>query len=183
MKSLILWISFFSLSFVGFVAAFYYSRNSLMPSLKGKAEENEISLTLPDSTSTSKVDSLTLVIDELLHQLRNNISRAKELEKIVAEQKATIAHLNATNDSLRTLLKKMKQENNSIQDLTKTLSSMKIEILKPILANLSDEVVQILYQRAKTREKRKFLSAMSPKRAGKIMNKLAKGLKEHEDAS
>ena len=68
-----------------------------------------------------------------------------------------------------------KQANNDkeLQELSKTLSSMKADVLGPILENLSDQVVKILYDKAKKKDKANLLKSLKPERAGKLMSELA----------
>ena len=50
---------------------------------------------------------------------------------------------------------------------------MKADVLGPILENLSDQVVKILYDKAKEKDKANLLKSLKPERAGKLMNELA----------
>jgi Mg/Co/Ni transporter MgtE len=67
---------------------------------------------------------------------------------------------------------KLKQEER-IQGLSKTISSIKPEVLKPMLANLPDEVVKIIYDKAKVKDRAKIISALPAERSGRIVRQIA----------
>jgi flagellar motility protein MotE (MotC chaperone) len=177
LKNIIIWTVIFSSTFGGFVATFYFGKDKFTPTLsKIQKPDRPEAVPVTDSTSTAAIDSLKLVIDELLKQLSEYIVKTQELEQTVSSQKIEIGDLSAKNDSLRKDIENIKKHSTRIEDLTKTLGAMKPEVLKPILAKLPDEIVQILYVRAKTKDKQKIFSAMPPERAGKLLKEMAKTL-------
>ncbi|TDI87983.1 MAG: hypothetical protein E2O78_00265 [Caldithrix sp.] len=64
------------------------------------------------------------------------------------------------------------QEEKKLQEMSKMLGSMKPNVLSPVLANLPDNLVQIFYDKAKSRDKVKIFNALPPDRAVKILKKI-----------
>ena len=59
-----------------------------------------------------------------------------------------------------------------IADLAKTLGSLRADDIGPILANLPDDLVQLVYNSARPRDKSKFFNSLSPGRAGRIVRQM-----------
>ncbi len=179
-KKLILWVMLFLSTFVCFVAAFYFGKGIFMPTPSEIPEPtNPKKVSVVDSTSLARIDSLMLVTDELLKQLSDYVAKTQELEQTVSSQEIQIQELTVKNDSLLKFIEKMKIHSDRIQDLTKTLGSMKTEVLRPILQKLPDEIIQILYVKSKTKDKQKIFSALAPERAGRLLKDMTKALLEN----
>ncbi len=99
----------------------------------------------------------------------------KEQTATIKKQEKEIEGLTATIEELkrRRTLEISNQDKKRIIDLAKTLGSMKQEAIKPILANLPDEIIKSLYENAKPKDKPKIFNAMPPARTGRLMRKLA----------
>ncbi|MFQ5705944.1 MAG: hypothetical protein ACE5HO_00755 [bacterium] len=173
-KTLLIWTLFFTTTLAGFTAAFYFGRDKILPRSKRSQTLRGLNIAVDDSASGAGVDSLTMVTNELLTQLKDYVTQAKQNAKVIALQKKQIELLRATNDSLRQQLQSRQLANNRIQDLTKTLGAMKVDVLEPILENLPDETIQILYDKAKSKDKEKIFNAVNPKRAGRLLRLMTK---------
>ncbi len=177
-KTVIVWTLGLSLSFAVFVTAAFYGKTRLQKKKKPGPE-----VVVPDSTVLARVDSLKLVIRELMGQLEQQVAEKQALEDSLEDREARIADLTARRqaqaaeiDSLKHQIESIRATEIKVQDLTKTLGSMKVDVLRPILANLSNEVIQILYDQARTKEKEKIFNALPPDRASQILKNVTRTL-------
>ncbi len=184
---IVLWASFYLLAFVAMIAGMYmnkdkiYEKTERVPVLN-YTTYHEDEAAVQDTTFTESIDSLAVVIEGLLTQLTDYVTELHEKESTISKKNREINKLRQENDILKKQIASSEQEKKSfnkaqeqkrIQDLANTLSSMKPEILGPILANLPDELIKILYDRAKKSEKAVIIKALPPKRAGTIMADMA----------
>jgi len=186
MKTLLIWTLGLTVTFSGFMAAVYLNKDKLYPpATRSGPDRFDPRWARQDSLTRAKIDSLKFVISELLGQLQKLVETTKALEDSlwVREEEnehlaTTIAGLETTVDSLSHTIETIKSTQVKVQDLTKTLGAMKVDVLRPIMANLSDEVIQILYDKAKSKDKRKIFSALPPERASRILKHLTRNLNE-----
>lgn len=181
MKKVILWGFVFILTFAAFVALFYFGRAKFWPAPAGEdrteqVAQPQIAHSTDDSLTAIKMDSLIQVTEQLSRQQAGYLKEKQEYEKIIAFQKGQIEVLSAKGDSLAKKMDLLKVQETRISDVTKTLGAMKIAELEPILKKLPDEALQILYTKAKTRDKEKIFRAMPPDRAGRLLNEMAQTL-------
>jgi len=192
---IVMWTSFYFLAFVAMIAGMYmnkdkiYEKTEKVPVLN-YTTYHEDEAVVQDSSYTESIDSLAVVIEGLLTQLTGYVTELYEKESTILNKNREINKLQQQNDRLKKQIatgeKEKKsfnkaQEQKRIQDLANTLSSMKPEILKPILANLPDELIKILYDRAKKSEKAVIIKALPPKRAGTIMADMAGHLNDRNN--
>ncbi|HEX9654733.1 MAG TPA: hypothetical protein VGA99_13575 [bacterium] len=182
---MILWISLFFLSFVGMIAGLYFAKDKIHPPTQTQphagspAHEGSAG---PDSSYDSPVDSLSVVTDGLLSQLSERVNDVQERDATIAKLNAQVAMLKKENDSLKKQsanladlkLLKLKQEER-IAELAKTLGAIKADVLSPMLANLPDEVITIIYDKAQAKERTKIFNALPPERSGRILSQIAGG--------
>ena len=133
-----------------------------------------------DSSYVEKIDSLAAVVGGMLNQMAEYVTQLKERDEMILQQKWRLEKVNKNEKELKKKIEELKNFNakaanndRELQELSKTLSSMKADILGPILENLSDQVVKILYDKAKKKDRVNLLKSLKPKRAGKLMNELA----------
>ena len=185
---IVMWTSFYFLAFVAMIAGMYmnkdkiYEKTEKVPVLNYTTYHEEEEAAVQDTSYTESIDSLAVVIEGLLTQLTDYVTELHEKESTILTKNREINKLRQENDILKKQISSSEQEKKSfskaqeqkrIQDLANTLSSMKPEILSPILANLPDELIKILYDRAKKSEKAVIIKALPPKRAGTIMADMA----------
>ena len=133
-----------------------------------------------DSSYVEKIDSLATVVGGMLNQMAGYVIQLKERDEVILRQNWRLEKVNKNEEELKKKIEELKnfnakQANNDkeLQELAKTLSSMKADILGPILENLSDQVVKIIYDKAKKKDRANLLKSLKPERAGKLMNELA----------
>ncbi|MFQ5639694.1 MAG: hypothetical protein ACE5IR_17050 [bacterium] len=173
-----------TISFTGFLAAVYLQKDKLFPKTsEDAASAAAIAAAIENSKAKAKIDSLTLVLDEILLQLQKHVEKTQELERQVEAKNQELQRLAALNeqmtgrnDSLEQQINIIKATEIKVEDLTKTLGAMKLQVLRPIVQNLSDEVIQILYDRAKNKDKQKIFSSLPPKRASQVLKHMTKDL-------
>ncbi len=137
-----------------------------------------------DSSYVEKIDSLAAVVGGMLNQMADYVIQLRERDEMILQQKWRLEKVNKNEEELKKKIEELKnfnanQANNDkeLQELAKTLSSMKADILGPILENLSNQVVKIIYNKAKKRDKANLLKSLKPERAGKLMSELAESKK------
>lgn len=181
-----LWISFYFLAFVGMVAGMYLSRDKIyeetekVPVLNYTAYHQQEAQ--QDSSYVESIDSLAVVIEGLLSQLTDYVTQLNEKQSLIMQKDRQINELRQENEILKKQIASIEeqkksfskeQEQKRIQELANTLSTMKPDVLAPILTNLPDDLIKILFDKAKKSEKAVIVKALPPKRAGKIMAEMA----------
>lgn len=179
MKSLILWSVILVSTFVIFGAAFYFARDQIYEK-KAAPQAEKLADTAKrmttQETSTQRADSLKLVLNGLLKELEANVQENQQLELKLQDKQAEIERLATLNDTLEAQIERMKTTEIKVQDLTKTLGSMKTEVLRPILKDLPNKVLEILYDQARSRDKEKIFNAIPPDRASMILKDMTQNL-------
>lgn len=144
------------------------------------AEYHRDAIIEDDSSYVEKIDSLAAVVGGMLNQMADYVTQLKERDEVILQQKWRLEKVDKNSKELKKKIEELKnfnakQANNDreLQELSKTLSSMKADVLGPILDNLSNQVVKILYDKARKKDKPNLLKALKPERAGKLMSELA----------
>jgi hypothetical protein len=183
---IVIWITLFFLTFIGAIAGVYFAKDTIISKTQKKpaheeSQEESHALAGDDSThGGSPVDSLIVVVEGLVSQLSERVKELQERDVTIEDLKSQIAKREAEIGNLKIQLTgldelqqmKLKQEER-IQGLSKTISSIKPEVLKPMLANLPDEVVKIIYDKAKVKDRAKIISALPAERSGRIVRQIA----------
>ncbi len=182
---LLLWVSFYFFAFAGMVAFMYLRKDEVIEKTEevpvlNYTEYHQNAMIHDDSTYVEKIDSLAAVVGGMLNQLADYVTQLKERDEIILQQKWRLEKVNKNSKELEKTIEelknfKAKEANNDreLQELSKTLSSMKGDVLGPILENLSDQVVKILYDKATKKDRANLLRSLKPERAGKLMNEIA----------
>lgn len=181
---LVLWIAIFVLTFAGMIAGFYFGKEKILAKTQNAPflprTKSHAAAATADTTYDSPMDSLAVVIDGLVAQLSNRIKEIQKRDATIKGLNEQVAALKNENERLKQQMAAMEnlktlkaQHEQRIQDVSKTISSMKVEVLAPILANLPDEVVAIIYDKAKAKDRAKIFSALPPERSGRIVRQIA----------
>jgi len=199
---LVLWVSFYLIAFAGMVSFMYlrkdvviekteevpflnytdYHRDAIIAddSSYVETEYHRDAIIADDSSYVEKIDSLAAVVGGMLNQMADYVTQLKERDDLILQQKWRLEKVDKNEKELKKKIEELKTFNakqahndKELQELAKTLCSMKADILGPILENLSDQVVKILYDKAKKKDQANLLRSLKPKRAGKLMNELA----------
>jgi len=182
---LVLWVSFYFIAFAGMVAFMYLRKDTVIEKTEevpflNYTEYHRDAIIADDSSYVEKIDSLAAVVGGMLNQMADYVIQLKERDEMILQQKWRLEKVNKNEEELKKKIEELKnfnakQANNDkeLQELAKTLSSMKADILGPILENLSNQVVKIIYNKATKRDKANLLKSLKPERAGKLMSELA----------
>ena len=182
----VLWVSFYFITFLALILGLYFGRDTVMEKTTNVPVLNYTQYhrdaAIEDSTYTEKIDSLAVVVEGMLGELAEYVSQLQDKDFKIAEQKYEIEKLKNENKSLKTAQTKQEenkikynkeQEEQKLQELAKMLGTMKSDVLRPILSNLPDKMVQIFYDKAKPKDRVKIFNALPPDRAGKILTEIA----------
>jgi len=181
----VLWISVYFMSFLAMIVGLYYSKEQVVENTKAMPVLNytryHLDAMVEDTTYTETIDSLAVVVEGLLTELSEYVSQLHDRDFKLRQQRAEIKNLKHENDELMKIKERQQevkikfskaQEEKKLQEMSKMLGSMKPDVLSPVLANLPDNLVQIFYDKAKSRDKVKIFNAMPPDRAVKILKKI-----------
>ncbi len=182
---LVLWVSFYFIAFAGMVSFMYLRKDTVITKTEAVpilnyTEYHRDAIIADDSSYVEKIDSLAAVVGGMLNQMADYVTQLKERDEMILRQKWRLEKVNTNEKELKKKIEELKNFNakaanndKELQELSRTLSSMKADVLGPILENLSDQVVKIIYDKAKKRDKANLLKSLKPERAGKLMNELA----------
>lgn len=181
----VLWISLYFMSFLAMIVGLYYSKEQVVENTKAMPVLNytryHLDAMVEDTTYTETIDSLAVVVEGLLTELSEYVSQLHDRDFKLRQQRAEIKNLKHENDELMKIKERQQevkikfskaQEEKKLQEMSKMLGSMKPNVLSPVLANLPDNLVQIFYDKAKSRDKAKIFKALPPDRAVKILKKI-----------
>lgn len=181
----VLWISVYFMSFLAMIVGLYYSKEQVVENTKAMPLLNytqyHLDAMVEDTTYTETIDSLAVVVEGLLTELSEYVSQLHDRDFKLRQQRAEIKKLKHENDELTKIKERQQevktkfskaQEEKKLQEMSKMLGSMKPNVLSPVLANLPDNLVQIFYDKAKSRDKAKIFNALPPDRAVKILKKI-----------
>jgi len=187
---IVLWISFYLLAFLGMVLGMYYQKDVVIEQTANipflEYQDVQTDVFVEDSTYYQTMDSLAVVIEGLLGEMAGYVKKVnerdheihlkeRELNKIKKELEILKQERSEFDD--KKLVYNRQQEEKRIQALATTLSTMKTDVLRPILTNMDDDVIKVLYDKAKAKDRVKIFNALDPDRAGKILNQIAKNSK------
>lgn len=116
--------------------------------LQTELEKSKTNFSLKDT----KIDSLKKLVTLLETNLDNSKNQIKKLDD---------------------KLTKTENEEKNGQDLAKTFASMKSEEMRPILKNIDDKTIKMIYKNINNRMKKNFLLALTPQRAASLTKQLA----------
>jgi len=183
---MVLWISFYFMSFMALLLGMYFAKDNIVETTSDvpvlnytKYHRNAV---VADSSYTETIDSLAVVVEGLLTEMTGYVSQLQDRDIRIAQQKNEILKLTKqVKEFQRKVVAQQKatvkfnrqQDEKKLQAMAKMLGSMKVETLKPVLKNLSDNIVQILYEKAKAKDRTKIVDALSAERAGKILTQIA----------
>ena len=184
---IILWMSFYVVVFLGMVLGMYYQKEAVIeqtaniPFLDYKDIETDAFV--EDSTYYQTMDSLAVVIEGLLGEMAGYVKKVnerdyeihiKERELNKLKQELEILKQERSEFDDKKVAYNRQQEDKRIQSLATTLSTMKTDVMRPILKNMDDDVIKVLYDKAKAKDRVKIFNALDSDRAGKILNQIAK---------
>jgi len=183
---MVLWISFYFMSFIALLLGMYFAKDNIVEKTNDVPVLNYTkyhhNAAVKDSSYTETIDSLAVVVEGLLTELTEYVSQLQDRDSQITKQKSQIGALSREVEELKqkvttqqkaTVKFSKRQDEKKLQEMAKVLATMKVESLKPVLKNLSDNIVQILYEKAKAKDRSKIIDAISPERAGKILTKVA----------
>ena len=181
---IIIWSTFYFMTFLCLVVGLYYGRQKVAERTKDMPILGQtpyhIEMSKVDSSAQQVVDPLSVVMEGLLGQISVNVMELQKRDSTVQALQTELANVAAQGKSLIQEVESLKREieekvdrENRIQDLAKTLGAMKSDVLAPILANLPDDMISIVYDKAKAKDRTKIFNSLAPARTGRIMRKMA----------
>jgi len=176
MKKLILWSVLLTFTFLIFAAVFYFARDRIYDKQVSTPPKETAKRMVTQPASSPQADSLKLVLNGLLKELEQRVEANQQLELKLKEKEAEIERLYVLTDTLKAQIARMRMTAIKVQDLTKTLGSMKTDVLRPIFRDLPNDVLQILYDQARSRDKEKIFNAIPPDRASMILKDMTRNL-------
>lgn len=131
-------------------------------------------------TNDKYVKNLEKKNKKLKEQLENSKNDFAEkdakidsLQNLLSQQQLNLKEQENQIEKLKTDIEKITNEKNNAQDLAKTFSTMKTDEMRPILKNIDDRTVKIIYKNINNRMKKNFLLALTPQRAASLTKQLA----------
>lgn len=172
------------------MAAFYFGKDHILKYTNKEVvvDPNQARI---DSLNAESKDSLVIAMNDLIEKLSEYEEKINEQENVINKQKKEqekvnnkytkeIKKLTAINKALRQISKEEidKKQEKTIQDLARTLGSMKVDELRPILKNLPDDMIKLLYNKTKSRDRAKIFNSLPAGRAGRIIRKMTENFKK-----
>ncbi|MBN4081297.1 hypothetical protein JYT44_02920 [Caldithrix abyssi] len=147
------------------------------------SSETEVLIT-PESAKSTEVEAKVLIkqseIDTLDSQILDLKSqfffsglKVDSLNEQLSFKDAMIEGYKKEIQNLNDTLLALNQQKGRIKELAKTYESMKPNEMKPILANLEDEIIMVIYNQMSSRSRKLIFQALEKKRAAEITKKLA----------
>ena len=131
-------------------------------------------------TNTKYVKNLEKKIKKLQEDLNKSSSdfeindlKIDSLSSLLAQQTLQLEEKEKQIGKLNEELEQSKNEEKNASDLAKTFSSMKTDEMRPILKNIDDNTVKMIYKNINNRMKKNFLLALTPQRAASLTKQLA----------
>ncbi len=181
-----LWLLFYSISFLGFILAMYFGKDPIFSKTIGipifNCTNYHQNMSIADSIYSKKYKPIAGVEKNLQTEWNESLSQLQEQNQIIAEQKLDLDKLMQENKILKKKIRQSEEQKESIkntreekklQELAQMLGSMKYDVLSPILVNLPDKLVQLVYEKARVRDRTKIFNALPADRAGKILSDMA----------
>jgi flagellar motility protein MotE (MotC chaperone) len=180
----VLWVSFYFMTFIGLIAGMYLSKDRIVaeteavPFLNSTPFHEYVSNL--DSTSLHLVDSLGVVMEGMLGQMGSYVMEMQSRDSTIQALKSELDQLYTERENLNKRIEALEEsskdkvdQEKELQDLAKILGTMNADVLSPILQNLPDDVIRIVYDKAKSKDRATILNSLAPERAGKIMRDMA----------
>jgi len=128
----------------------------------GKDQLNKSAVKVDTSKSTvpklSETDSLKQIIEK-------QKSVVDSLNRELTKLKIDFDNEQKSNEDLTEKLINKTSEVEKAKELAKTFSSMKVDEMRPILQNVDDETIALIYENMSNRVRKNFLLALSSNRA------------------
>jgi len=176
MKRLTIWIVLGVISFlllVGVIFTLLIYIDPIDEQMTVKAADGD--KTLASEIIQQKQKEIERLSNEL-DSLRLAYQKALEVRDSVSEQLAfkdgLIAEYRKTAEALNSEISRKERAQSSIKELAKTYESMKVAEMAPILQNLDDKTVLLLYEHINPRNRKNLLMALNASRAALITQKI-----------
>lgn len=148
-------------------------------------ETKQINASNPGSTKTAKVNNKYAKnlekkyknLQKELTTVKNDIGKSSavidSLQNLLASQETSLSEKESRIEKLNESLTKKETQEKSAQDLAKTFASMKTDEMRPILKNIDDKTIRMIYENVNSRMKKNFLLALTPQRTASLTKQLA----------
>lgn len=148
-------------------------------------EKNQVSVSNSGSNKSTRTNNkYTKNLEKRFKKLQQELSTSKKdngksssvidsLKKLLTSQETNLKDKENQIEKLNeNLAKKTSQEENA-QNLAKTFASMKTNEMRPILKNIDDKTIRMIYENVNSRMRKNFLLALTPQRAASLTKQLA----------
>ncbi len=122
--------------------------------------------------SLSEKDSLRLVIEDFQEQLKASKQALDSLNALVATLREKTKEKEREIEKLTASLQGKADKDQKAKEMAKTLSSMKIKQIAPILNKLDDATIISIYMQTSKPARKNILMALNEERAARITEKL-----------
>jgi len=121
----------------------------------------------------AEINSLNKTILSLKDSLNLKEMRIDSLQEQVQFRDGIIREYTRTVENLNSQMASANQRTLNVKELAKTFETMKVEDMKPILAQIDDPTVIDLYTNINSRNRKNLLMALSTSRAAMLAQKIA----------
>jgi len=148
-------------------------------------EKKQATVSSSGSPKSKKVnDKYTKNLEKKYKNLQKELTTIKKdigksssvidsLQKILASKESSLSEQKNQIEKLSESLTQKETQEKSAQDLAKTFSSMKTDEMRPILKNIDDRTIRMIYENVNSRMRKNFLLALTPQRAASLTKQLA----------
>lgn len=140
-----------------------------------KDEQAKVFKTLAETDSTftldgplDATDSLRKVIEKIQTEVVKRDQKVDSLNNELSSKLIVTKKQQEITEKLKNKLNRASDKNKKAKEMAKTFEKMKIKQIAPILRNLDDETVMLIYKETSNRFKRNILLAVNEKRAASI---------------
>lgn len=111
--------------------------------------------------------------DKLKLQIQKKDTIIDSLSKLITSQETEFKIKNNKIEELTNKLSDKNEQTENAKELAKTFATMKTDEMAPILKNLDDETIILIYENMSNRVRKNYLLALSSQRAASLTKKIA----------
>lgn len=177
MKKILIWVGAFLGLFVVLVGVTFFILSSNSPSEEMLiVEQSEKSDEIKSSAlkvKQAEVDTLQVQLKDLNNKILLQQGLLDSLTEQINLKDGLISGYTNEIKKLNEMILQKEKQTVSVKELAKTYETMKIQEMKPILANLSNQTVISLYKNTSSKNRKKLFQALEKGRAAEITEILA----------
>jgi len=148
-----------------FYGALKYVKNEQAKVFKALAETDS---SFTEEGPLDETDSLKKVIAQIQTEVVKRDQKVDSLNSVLSSKLSITKKQKEIAEKLKNKLNRASDKNKKAKEMAKTFEKMKIKQIAPILRNLDDETVILIYKETSNRFKQNILLAINEKRAASI---------------